>query len=223
MTRVIAFDVNETLLDLRALDDPLARIFGDPALRPQWFALMLQVGFVGGLTGAYIDFTMAQRAALGMLAEREQVELSPGDADAVIAAMRILPAHPEVPAAVRRLRRSPLRLVALTNSVTAVAEAQLTNAGLREEFDDVVSADSVARLKPAPDPYLAVARLTAVDPGEVRLVAAHHWDITGALCAGLSAAFVARPGAMLNPVGPQPDIVGSDLDDVVSQILRKDT
>ena len=67
---VIAFDVNETLLDLRALDAPFRRCSA-AGMRPQWFALMLQLSFVGGLTGQYTDFTAAQRGALGMLAERE--------------------------------------------------------------------------------------------------------------------------------------------------------
>ena len=60
---VIAFDVNETLLDLRALDAPFTAAFGDALLRPQWFALMLQMSFVGGLTGTYVDFSSAQRSA----------------------------------------------------------------------------------------------------------------------------------------------------------------
>jgi 2-haloacid dehalogenase len=71
MASVIAFDVNETLLDLRALDAPFETLMGSAALRPQWFALMLQLAFVGGLTGRYTDFTSAQRGALAMLAERE--------------------------------------------------------------------------------------------------------------------------------------------------------
>src|SRR5262249_35458173 len=70
---VIAFDVNETLLDLGALDAPFAALLGSAALRPQWFQLMLQLAFTGGLTGRYVDFTTAQRAALAMLAEREGV------------------------------------------------------------------------------------------------------------------------------------------------------
>jgi hypothetical protein len=40
---VIAFDVNETLLDLGALDAPFAALLGSAALRPQWFQLMLQL------------------------------------------------------------------------------------------------------------------------------------------------------------------------------------
>jgi len=71
MASVIAFDVNETLLDLRALDGPFQELFGSASLRPQWFALMLQLSFVGGFTGQYVDFTAAQRGALAMLAERE--------------------------------------------------------------------------------------------------------------------------------------------------------
>ncbi len=64
---VLAFDVNETLLDLRALDAPFAAAFGDASLRPLWFSIMLQVAFVGGLTGSYVDFTTAQRTALAYL------------------------------------------------------------------------------------------------------------------------------------------------------------
>jgi len=70
MPRVLAFDVNETLLDLAALDPLFEDAFGDAAARKQWFALMLQVAFVGGLTDRYVDFPTAQRAALEMLAEQ---------------------------------------------------------------------------------------------------------------------------------------------------------
>ena len=56
---VIAFDVNETLLDLRALDEPFEVLLGSAALRPLWFTLMLQLAFTGGLTGQYVDFTTA--------------------------------------------------------------------------------------------------------------------------------------------------------------------
>ena len=41
-TQVIAFDVNETLLDLSVLDRPLEATLGSAAKRRQWFAQMLQ-------------------------------------------------------------------------------------------------------------------------------------------------------------------------------------
>ena len=106
--------------------------------------------------------------------------------------------------------------------MATVAEAQLSNAGLRDLFDAVISADSVQRLKPAPEPYQAVAQHFGVDTAEVRLVAAHSWDVSGALSAGCKAAFVARPGMVLSPLGPQPDIIGHDIATVVDQIVSRD-
>jgi 2-haloacid dehalogenase len=53
----------------------------------------------------------------------------------------------------------------------------------------------------------------------LRLVAVHSWDIAGALRAGCAAAFVARPGMVLDPLFGQPDIVGADLAAVADLIL----
>lgn len=220
--RVIAFDVNETLLDLKALDPAFTELFGSVAPRPQWFSLMLQLSFVGGLTGHYVDFTTAQHAALRMLAQREGVEVTDEQADRLVGGMTTLPPHPDVPEALARIAASPLHTVALTNSPLAVARAQLTNAGLIAHFDRVMSADEVRSLKPAPAPYLSVAEAFGVEPADVRLVAAHSWDVSGALAAGCHAAFVARPGMIMSPLGPRPDIVGDDIAAVVDGILATD-
>ena len=222
MPTVIAFDVNETLLDLSALDAPFEELLGAGGLRQQWFAQMLQLSFVGGLTGSYVDFSTAQHAALLMLGERVGRNVTDADAAAMVDRMSALPPHPEVDAALRALRGSRLTVAALTNSVQSVAEAQLSAAGIRDHFDLVLSADGVRQLKPGPEPYRAVARANGVEVGDVRLVAAHAWDVSGALSAGCRAAFVARPGMVLSPVGPQPDIVGTDIADVVDQILARD-
>ena len=220
--KVVAFDVNETLLDLRALDEPFEELFGDAGLRPQWFAQMLQLSFVGGLTGRYVDFGTAQLAALEMLAARAGLTLEPGTAESVVARMSSLPPHPEVVGALERLAGTPLHVVALTNSTQAVAEAQLRHAGLDGLVSRALSADTVQALKPAPEPYRHVARECGVEVGEVRLVAAHAWDVAGALAAGCRAAFVARPGMVPSPLGPQPDIVGDDIAEVVDLVIEAD-
>ena len=94
-----------------------------------------------------------------------------------------------------------------------------SDAGIADRFEAILSADQVGRLKPAPEPYRLVATRSASPIGDVRLIAAHAWDCAGALAAGAKAAFVARPGMVLSPVGEQPDIVGDDLDEVASLIL----
>jgi 2-haloacid dehalogenase len=214
MRPVLLFDVNETLLDLRALDPIFDRVFGDRAVRTAWFTQMLQVAFVGTITAEYIDFTTAQVAALRMLAERQRVELSSFDSDEVVGAMSRLPAHSDAAPALERLRSAGYRLGALTNSVLTVAEAQLLNAGLRPYFEHALSADTVRRLKPAAEPYRMAADVFGVRTGNVCLVAAHPWDISGALAAGCQAAFVARSGAVPTPLGRAPNLVVGDLADL---------
>jgi 2-haloacid dehalogenase len=221
MATVLAFDVNETLLDLHALDPLFDDVLGDAALRPQWFATMLQLSFVGGLTGRYVDFSTAQRAALKMTAARAGKDLPTASIETVVDAMRRLPAHPEVPEALTRLADAGYRMTALTNSVLDVARAQLSNAGLIESFDAVFSADEVRALKPAPEPYRMLAARCNVDINDVCLVAAHAWDVSGALNAGARAAFVARGGGAPSPLGAQPDVIGADLTEVADALLAR--
>src|SRR3954447_1511537 len=172
-TPVIAFDVNETLLDLRPLDAVFEEIFGEASLRGQWFAQMLQVAFVGAITDRYVDFTTCQRAALDMVAQRRGVTLPPDAPDRVAATMRALPAHPDVPDALLRLRAGGHQLAALSNSPHDVENAQLAHAGLTDRFDAILSADTVRALKPRREPYELVARHFAAPTSEITLVAAH--------------------------------------------------
>jgi len=44
-------------------------------------------------------------------------------------------------------------------------------------------------------------------------------DVAGALAAGCRAAFVARPGMVLSPISPPPDVIGGDLTEVADKIL----
>ena len=222
MASIIAFDVNETLLDLSVLDASFEQLLRDASWRQRWFAQMLQLSFVGGLTGHYVDFGTAQHAALLMVADQAGVEVADAQAEAMVQRMTSLPPHPEVAEALALLEGSQLRVVALTNSPLAVAEQQLMNAGIRDNFHRVFSADSVRELKPAPAPYQMVADAFDEPIEEVRLVAAHAWDVAGALAAGAQAAFVARPGAVLSPLGSRPDIIGSDLRAVIELILATD-
>jgi 2-haloacid dehalogenase len=222
MRRVQVFDVNETLLDLAAMDPHFQRVFGDAGLRKVWFAEMIQSALVATVTGAYNPFGAHALAALQMLADQTGRAMSDGDREAIAGQLRRLPPHPEVPAALERLRGAGFQLAALTNSTQEVAGAQLEHAGLIDLFDHVLSADTVHRLKPAPEPYRMTAERFGVRIGDVRLIAAHAWDVAGARHAGCVAAFVARPGKALDPLAEAPDIVGKDLDEVVTGILATD-
>lgn len=222
MPRVCLFDVNETLLDLRALDSHFERIFGDAAVRGMWFGQFIQSALVATVTGVYAPFGSIGMAALEMVAARRGVTLTEDHRQAIRDGLTHLPPHPEVREALERLRGAGFRLATLTNSTAQVAEAQMVNAGLRDMFELVLSADTVRRLKPAPEPYHMAAERLGVQIGQIRMIAAHAWDIAGALRAGCAGAFVSRPGMVLDPLVERPDVVGPDLQDVAGQIIARE-
>jgi 2-haloacid dehalogenase len=145
------------------------------------------------------------------------VEISEDDRREILGGLRELPPHPEVSESLDRLREAGFRLATLTNSTQEVSEAQIRHAGLSDRFEKVLSADTVKRLKPAPAPYRMAARALGIPDREVRLVAAHAWDVAGALRAGCAAAFVARQP--FDPLVEEPDVVGADLSDVAEGII----
>jgi 2-haloacid dehalogenase len=218
--RIILFDVNETLLDLSALDPHFRRAFGRAAVRQQWFAQVLQSALVATVIGAYADFGTIAADALDMTAERLVMPLSASDRAQILDGMLTLPPHAEVDQGLARLRDAGLRLATLTNSTARAAQAQLASAGLTHYFEQTLSVEAVRRFKPAAETYRMAAARLGVEVERLRLVAAHDWDVAGALRAGCAAAFVARPGMLLGPLAKRPDVIGQDLTKVVDGILH---
>jgi len=221
--RILVFDVNETLLDVSALEPQFARVFGNGSVCHEWFSTVLLYSEVATLAGPYADFSAIGGAALDMTAASRGLVLRPEDRDQILAGMRSLPAHPDVHEALRLLRDAGFRAVALTNSAPAAARQQLAYAGLTDAFERVFSVDEVRRFKPAPEPYRFVARELDVETSALRMVAAHAWDIVGAMQAGCAGAFVARPGKVLYPLAPPPDIIGAGLRAIAEQIVATDS
>lgn len=219
MPRVIVFDLMGTLLDLQAMDPHFERFFGDGAVRKEWFMQTVQLAMAAVIANAYEDFTVQADTALEITARRYKVSMLGEEKNLILGTLRKLRPYPEVAKNLLRLRDAGLRLAALTNSTVRAAEAQLTFAGLRDHFEQVISSDEVHCFKPATEVYLLAAARLGVEPEQVRLVAAHDWDVTGALRAGCAATFIARPGHVMNPFGPQPDVKGADLGEVTEKIL----
>lgn len=221
--RILVFDVNETMLDVDALTPHFVEAFGRGDTVREWFTTVLHYSTVATLAGPYAQFGAIAEAALTMLAESRHVSLAPEIRQRILAGLRSLPAHPDVRPALEDLRNHGFRLVTLTNSAPAAVAQQLANAGLADCFERSFSVDAVQRFKPAPEPYQRVAKELGVPVGDLRLVAAHAWDVVGALQAGYAAAFVARPGKVLFPLGPMPDIVAPDCLAVARAIIERDS
>ncbi len=219
---IIVFDVNETLLDLDAVHPTLDRIFGDPAALRLWFANLITYSEALTLAGAYVPFTDIGAAVLRMLAATRDITITDADAAELTERFATMPPHPEVPAALRRLRDYGFRLFTLTDNTLAISGRQLEHAGVLEVFERRFSVDeTVRRHKPAPEAYRSVATALEVDSADICLIACHVWDTIGAQSAGWQAGLILRRGNAPLDVGPQPDYIGQNLTEIADQLIGK--
>jgi 2-haloacid dehalogenase len=216
------FDVNETLLDLRGMQPRFEAVFGSTDLLVPWFGQLIRHSLVATLTDRYEPFDVLGVDALGLVALKAGIDVSGADVVHVVDGMRHLPPHPDVRPALAGLRDHGFRVATLTNSPPHLLADQLANAEVTDLFDMTMSIDLVRKFKPHPDTYRSGAERLGIDINEMRLVACHDWDVTGAIRAGAAAAFVARPGMVLSQASETPDIVGPDLEAVAAAIIDID-
>jgi 2-haloacid dehalogenase len=203
--RLIAFDVNETLLSLDPIRANLEGLFGSDPPIGEWFARLLHGSLVANTLDAFRPFDDIAAESLINLAARRGLLLRAEDALDALAPMSELPPHPDVVEGVSRLARAGFQMVALTNGSIRVANSQIKNAGLDTVLQRVLSVDEVGRFKPDPAPYRHAAAVMGVDIADMVLVAAHDWDCAGAIAAGAQAIFVKRAGAIWGLPTPPPD------------------
>jgi 2-haloacid dehalogenase len=218
---LIVFDVNETLLDLQTMEPTFERIFGDKKDMRLWFANFIMYSAALTVAGCYVPFTDIGAAVMKMMADTQGIEIGEGDKQELKDRFSTMPPYPEVPGALRKLCAAGFRLFTLTDNLLEVQTRQLTHGGIVDLFERRFSADGVKHHKPSRQAYGYVEKELGVGPSGFCLIACHTWDTLGAVAAGWEAALIKRVGNDVLGVGPQPHIVGNDLNDVADQLIAR--
>jgi 2-haloacid dehalogenase len=218
---LIVFDVNETLLDLETLGPTFERIFGEKNVMRLWFANLILYSAALTVAGCYVPFTDIGAAVMKMLADTRGITIDEKDKGELTERFSTMPPHPEVPAALRKLHDAGFRLFTLTDNLLEVQTRQLARGGIVDLFERRFSADGVKHHKPSRHAYAYVEKELGVEPSELCLVACHTWDTLGAAAAGWGAALIRRVCNDVLGVGPQPQIVGDDLNDIANQLIAR--
>ena len=218
---LIVFDVNETLLDLATMEPTFQRIFGDKDAMRMWFANLIMYSAALTVAGCYVPFTEIGAAVLKMLADTRGIRIGDKDKRELTEKFSTMPPHGEVPAALRKLRSAGFRLFTLTDNLLEVQTRQFEHGGIVDLFERRFSADGVKHHKPSRQAYAYVEQELGVGPSQLCLIACHTWDTLGAVAAGWEAALIRRVGNDVLEVGPQPQLVGNDLDDIANQLIAR--
>lgn len=216
--KLLLFDVNETLLDLSTMKEQVNKTFDHEFAFKQWFSLMLQYSLVDTVTDNYHDFGIIGKATMQMTAEKLDRKIEEKQMQELLEMIKSLPPHQDVVPALEKLKAAGYRMIPFTNSTHQVLTEQMKSAGLTDFFDDLMSIDKTRKYKPHPDTYKQALTQANVKPADAMLVAAHGWDIAGALNAGMQAAFIARQGQALYPLAPKPQLTGKTLIQIAEQL-----
>jgi 2-haloacid dehalogenase len=218
---LIVFDVNETLLDLRTMEPTFERIFGDKRDMRLWFSNFIMYSAALTVAGCYVPFTDIGAAVMKMMADTQGIKISDADKRELTEKFSTMPPYEEVPGALRKLRGAGFRLFTLTDNLLEVQTRQLTHGGIVDLFERRFSADGVKHHKPSREAYGYVEKELGLPPSRFCLIACHTWDTLGAVAAGWEAALIKRVGNDVLGVGPQPQVVGDDLNDVADQLIAR--
>jgi 2-haloacid dehalogenase len=216
---LIVFDVNETLLDLTTMEPTFERIFRDKAAMRLWFANLILYSAALTVAECYVPFTDIGSAVMKMLADTRGIKISEADRKELFDKFSTMPPYPEVPGALQKLRDAGFRLFTLTDNLPEVQARQLEHGGIVKFFERRFSADGVKHHKPSREAYGHVEKELGVGPNQLCMIACHTWDTLGAAAAGWEAALIKRVGNDVLGVGPQPDVVGKDLNDVADKLI----
>jgi 2-haloacid dehalogenase len=186
-----------------------------------WFADLILYSEALTLAGYYAPFTDIGSAVMKMLADTRGLNIDDSDRKELTEKFSTMPPHPEVPAALRKLREAGFRLFTITDNLREVQTRQLEHGGIVDVFERRFSADGVKHHKPSREAYAYVEKELGVEPSQLCLVACHTWDTLGAVAAGWEAALIRRAGNDVLGVGPQPQMVGDDLNDVADQLIAR--
>lgn len=214
--RVVLLDVYDTSLRVDVLRSRFVDVGRHELECDVFLARAMRDGIAFSMAGADGSFGSYVREALRATTGHK---LSEEALDHVMDGFRELPPHPDVELALMILARAKVSVYAFGYGNDRVLAAALDRSGLRTYLRGTISVDDLARLRPAAESYRHACREAHAEPARTALLSVHHWDVHGAVRAGLVTGLVARGEGGVPATMDPPHVRGDRLDTVVARLL----
>lgn len=218
LVKGMIFDMYGTLVDVGAVAEACSEVAPDPiAFTNQWRAKQLEYTFLRTLMGQYRDFWIVTEEALAFAVARFALEMTAEQRRRLMGAWLLPTPYPEVAAALPQLKATYL-LAVLSNGTPEMLRSGLERTALWPHFTSVLSADSVKRYKPSPEVYQLALQHTGLPKDKILFVSSNSWDVVGAKSFGFKVCWINRTGAPLDTLGVRPDLVTTNVDELVEAL-----
>ncbi len=188
------FDAYGTLFDVTAAAARCRDDLGGKAdqVAQIWRTKQLEYTWLRSLMGRYVDFWQLTGDGLDFALETVGID-NPALRERLMQLYLKLDAYPEVPDVLRRLKDAGLKTAVLSNGSPDMLNAAVSNAGLSDLLDGVLSVDSLRIYKPHPSAYqLAMDDLGISAPSKVAFMSSNAWDAAGSATFGFRVNWINR-------------------------------
>ena len=216
--KALAFDAYGTIFDVHSVIALCEEFFPGrgAALSQLWRTKQLEYTWLRSLMGKYEDFWKVTEDGLRFACASLGVDLTANKSKRLMDAYLHLTPYPDVASAVKRLNHLPLAI--LSNGAPRMLHDVVANAGLSDDFQHLLSVDSVKIFKPHANVYQLAPDNFGVDASEIGFVSSNGWDIAGAAHFGFTTFWINRGKQPVEALGSEPYRIVSTLHDVADAL-----
>lgn len=185
-----------------------------------WRTRLFEYQWLRTLGGHYADFGRTAADALAVTVNALGIGMTDGDRARLLDAQLSLVPWPDAADAVRALRAAGLRLAFLSNMTQQMLDDGARRAGLRDQFELVLSTDRVQAAKPDPRAYRMATDAFGLRREEIAFVAFASWDAAGATWFGYPTVWMNRASQPAETLGVTPALVTRDLAGIVDFVTK---
>ena len=199
MIKAFSFDLFETLVDIASIAKVFREVgveLNDPRLFAEiWHTKQIQYALIMNATGRRFEpFSQLSSQALRFTTKIYHLKLNNKQINKVNEAKLNLDPFSDAKRGLEKLKGKGKGVViaVLSNGETTKTEKLLSNVGLRQYFDYIVSAEDVKKYKPLPEPYLLASKRMDIPISNICLISSNLWDIAGGQSAGMQTCWINR-------------------------------
>ena len=185
-----------------------------------WRIKQFEYGYLRAMGKHPVDFNKMTNDALDFAAESAHVKLTPEVRKKLIDLYSEMTPFPDTVAAVKKLKAAGLHLATFSFYSPAVQRASAQRAGVADLFDDFLSTERMAEVRPAPSAYDVIASKLHLEKGSIVYVTSAYWDVFGAKNSGYPTYLVKRVQSPEDKYGVHPDKTVADLTALVPLLTK---
>jgi len=169
----------------------------------------------------YVDFSAVTRDALTYSANAMNLELTPDDERRLLDAYLHLTPWPDTVETLQTLKRSGVRVIALSNFSPAMLRANAEYGHIGDLVDAFVSTDENRAYKPDPRAYQLGVDHLHLAKSSIVFAAFAGWDAAGAKSFGYPTVWVNRANQPTEQLGVAPDATSPSLAGLLEFVLPR--